>query len=606
MLNVLKQYSRITLIGISLFIVLYRMSHVSEKEISWDVLGYYLYLPATFIYHQPMLNDTGWLKKINDEKDLTGTLYMVSSNDEGQPMYFFLMGMALFYLPFFLLAHFLSFLFGFPMDGFSPPYQYTLVFGGIIYTIIGLIYLRKILRKYFSEIVSSFILLIVVFGTNYIHHLTLKNLETVNVLFMLVCIILWNTIRWHEEYKFRNMLTIGIGITLMGLVKPSEILIVILPLLWNVTSRLEFKSKLRQLLTYRKQVLITLGICVLIAIPQMAYWYIKTGRIIYDTYKNPGVGLDLFSPHILNTLFSYRKGWLVYTPVMIFFLIGFIFLYRQNRRIFAAITVYFLVSFYIIASWTEWWYGAGFSIRPLITTYPVLAICLGYFLLFAWKLNRYLKVALGLIFALLVAFNQFQWWQFKHYIIDPYRTTKAYYWASFLKTSVSDKDKELLLVERSFTGENKFNDEADYKSHLFLNDSFDNSAISSVMTDSAGNSFYRANQDQEYVLTRQFRYKDLTKKDHLWIKASADIRLPEGYNGKLPCFVLTMEHWFGSYGYFAPEISADSAGYWKHISFEYLTPEIRSTRDKFKCYFWNRGRSNFDIDNYRVEVFERK
>jgi len=113
------------------------MNNVSEREISWDVLGYYLYLPATFIYHQPLLRDIEWLKKVNQEKDLTGTLYMVSANGEGQPIYFFLMGMALFYLPFFFIGHVSALMLGFPPDGFSLPYQYALVIGGIIYTIIS-------------------------------------------------------------------------------------------------------------------------------------------------------------------------------------------------------------------------------------------------------------------------------------------------------------------------------------------------------------------------------------------------------------------------------------------------------------------------------------
>ena len=83
---------------------------------------------------------------MNDEKHLADTLYMISSNEEGEPMYFFLMGSAILYLPFFFLGHYSAYQFGFPMDGFSLPYQYSLVVGGIFYTIIGLIFFRKINR----------------------------------------------------------------------------------------------------------------------------------------------------------------------------------------------------------------------------------------------------------------------------------------------------------------------------------------------------------------------------------------------------------------------------------------------------------------------------
>ncbi len=53
----IKSLTLAILILICSFISIYRITHVTDKEISWDILGYYLYLPATFIYDQPMLDD---------------------------------------------------------------------------------------------------------------------------------------------------------------------------------------------------------------------------------------------------------------------------------------------------------------------------------------------------------------------------------------------------------------------------------------------------------------------------------------------------------------------------------------------------------------------
>lgn len=188
------------------FIATIRLSHVDSKETSWDVLGYYLPLPATFVHHDPMLNDRSWVEKVNKEKDLSGTLYQISSTPDGKPMYFFLFGMALFYLPSFLAGHGWASITGAPTDGFSEPYQYALVIGGIIYTLIGILLLRKILRYYFTEKIAAITILIVVFATNYSHHLSYKNLETVNILFMLMCWLIWSVIRWREQYKFTQLL----------------------------------------------------------------------------------------------------------------------------------------------------------------------------------------------------------------------------------------------------------------------------------------------------------------------------------------------------------------------------------------------------------------
>ncbi len=607
MIKLFRKLSVITLTFICLFIFVYRINTVDKKEISWDVLGYYMPLPATFIYHQPMLNDVTWLKEINNKKELTGTLYQVSSNDKGETMYFFLFGMALFYLPFFFLGHGIAGAAGYEMDGFSMPYQYAMVIGGIIYTIIGLIYLRKILRHFFSEKTSSLVMLIIVFGTNYINHLTLKNLETVNFLFMLVCVLVWNTIQWHENQKAKNLFAVGISITLITLIKPSEVFVLLLPILWNVTSFDSFKQKIVLLFSNKKALLVTIVVCFILVLPQLYYWHVKTGHYIYDSYKNPGVGLDIFSPHIFNVLFSYRKGWLVYTPVMIFSLIGFYFLYKNNRKIFFASFIYFLISFYIISSWSEWWYGAAFSCRPIITSYPLLAICLGYFLLFMQQQKSFIKNTFAVIVIFCVFLNQFQWWQLKNYILDPYRTTEEYYWASFLETSVDESDRDLLLVNRDFTGEQKFEHREKYTSSVLKFETFDNPKDQNIQTDSLHNSFYRTLPEQEFGITNQYMYKELTRKNHAWIKISMDIRFPNDFEGQLPCLVMTMEHKGGIYGYLAPEIKIDSTkNQWHKYELDYLTPEIRNTKDIWKSYIWKRSKSTFDIDNFKIEVFEPK
>jgi hypothetical protein len=607
MRKVLNKFSLITLLIICGFIFIYRSNHISPKEISWDVLGYYLYLPSTFIYDQPLLNDYSWLRKINVEKDLTGTLYQISTNNKGEPMYFFLMGMSFFYLPFFLIGHSYALFSGLPADGFSFPYQYALVIGGIFYTIIGLFFLRKVLRRFFNEGISALVMIIIVFGTNYIHHLTHDNLGTVNVLFMLVSIIIWNTIRWHETFKNKNLVAVGIGTILMTLVKPSEILIIFLFVLWNVTSWVGLKQKIKLLYQKKAIVLLTAGICLLIALPQMMYWYIKTGYPIYDSYKNPGIGLDLFNPHVVKALFSYRKGWLLYTPVMIFSLIGFYFIYKNNKPIFPALFVYWIMAFYLIVSWTEWWYGAAFSNRALITTYPVLAISLGFFLQYLIKQKIYIKILTALCIVIFFSLNQFQWWQLKNYILDPYRTTKAYYWATFLKTSVSPEAKALLMVERDFGGIYEFKDIANYNQKLLFEDSFNEMDGENYRRDNYDNPFFQFKPQQEFSKTYSYKFKELTGKDHLWVRASVDIRYPIDFDGEFPCLVMTMEYKGKSYGYFAPELKPDSLkNDWKHFEFDYLTPVIRNNNDRFKCYIWNRVYKSFDVDNLKVDIFERK
>ena len=587
----------------------YRLNNVKSFEISWDVLGYYLYLPATFVHDDPLLTNIDWLKEQNKDGKLTGTYYMISSNEKGENMYFFLMGMSAFYAPSFAVSHFVAAQTGAPTDGFSMPYQYGLVIGGLVYSLIGLIYFRKILLRYLSDNITSLVLLIVVLGTNYIHHLTLDNLGTVNILFMLVSLITWNTIRWRETKNHARLIPIGIFSILVALVKPSEVFVVLIPLLWGVTSFKLLKERFSELLTNWKMVVLTIIICLLIASPQMYYWYIKTGKVLYDSYKNPGVGLDFLSPHILDILFSYRKGWLIYTPVMLLSILGFVAIYRNNKPIFFALFVYSFIAFYIIASWSEWWYGAAFSTRPMIAIYPLLGLSLGYFLKSISEKKWLAKTGVALFIVGCVFLNQFQWWQMKEYILDPYRTTKEYYWRTFLKTSATAEDRELLMVYRDFTGKMDLTNPEDYTGEIVVDEDYTNhdklKTKEVVFIDT--NAFYRTPSDYEFLPIYEKRYREISEKDHFWVKARLKVRYDTTQVGMRPLVINTMDRKNGSYGYFATECvgPTDSQG-WMTIETLYLTPEIRTTRDKFKLYIWNRYAQIVDVDDVSVEILEKR
>jgi hypothetical protein len=296
---------------------------------------------------------------------------------------------------------------------------------------------------------------------------------------------------------------------------------------------------------------------------------------------------------------------------MLFALFGFVSLYRRNRSIFWACAAYFIVSFYIIASWTEWWYGAAFSCRPLQVTYPILLICLGYFILFIKEKRWIWQAMFGLLVAFSLFMNQFYWWQYRHYILDPYRTTKAYFWATFLKTTASEADRSLLLVARDFTGAMHFEHPEDYQSKVLYNNNFEEDTLRNTKSET-GNHYYQMRQEQEFCNFFSGRYKKLTKKDHIWVKISVDVRFPACFEGEKPCMVTTMQRRNGAYGYYAPAILPDTstidtaATHWQHVEFYYLTPEIRDVRDELKCYIWKRSATPFDLDNIRIEAFEKR
>lgn len=590
-------------------IIFFRIDLLMVNELSWDVFGYYLYLVATFVHHDPMLKDISWIELANAKYSISSTIYQISAGPENNAVYFFLMGMSILYAPWFFLAHVLAGPLGYAQDGFSAPYQVIIPMGFLLYTLIGLIFFRKVLLKFFSDTLSSILMIILVVGTNFIQFATAKNLETINSLFILNSMLVWFTIRWHEDFKRSHLIIIALLIAETTLIKPSEVFCVLIPLFWGVYNRESLLTKINLIKTHVRQIIPAVVVGFALFIPQMIYWKMAVGHFVYDSYKNPGVGLDFTSPHIINILFSYRKGWLLYTPVMVFALWGFYFLYKQKKELFPVVLGYFLVSFYIIASWTEWWYGASFSVRPMIITYVLLSLPLGYLLLWIKQQRMVIKSLLILLISFSMFMNLFYWWQYQHYILDHYRTTKEYFWAVFLKTNIDPSVRDLLMKEHSATGVDVFPGEQGLQKKEVLNLDFSAQTEdykACYEQDSTGNAVFRLDSNAQFSPGFKTPFRELSEKEWAWFIAEVDVKIPAGYQGELPCLTVTTERKEGVYAYRTACLNPDSVKYgqWQHLRLEYLTPEFRSRRDNIQSYIWHRGKMPIYIDNYRLVMYE--
>jgi hypothetical protein len=321
----------------------------------------------------------------------------------------------------------------------------------------------------------------------------------------------------------------------------------------------------------------------------MSYWYVRTGSLFYDSYINPGVGLDITSPYIFESLFSFKKGWFVYTPVMIFSVIGFFFFLKQKKEIALSFFLYFLFTSYIIFSWTEWWYGAAFSNRPLITVYPILAISLGYFIQFVGKKNQVLKSVFSIAVLSCVFLNQFQWWQLRSGILEPYRMTKDYYWATFLKTTVAEDDRKLLSVFRNFDGSHHFVNRNDYR----IVSEFELEGFPTKLT-----------REMEFSPSFEKPFGDITSQDHIWVEIEVNYRpTPQTDSSSLPLLVIHMNRKEGAYGYYSSQLTYENNS--KSVT-TFMTPNIRSAKDGLKTYLWNKDKNELDIRLVKIKIFEKK
>jgi hypothetical protein len=339
----------------------------AEATLSWDVNGYYAFLPAIFIYKD--LKKLAFRDSIMQKYNPSIGNYAEGNLDTttGNYLLRYTCGQAVVMSPWFFMAHaYASSGKTYAADGYSKPYQVFIGVGMFLLALLGLYYLRMVLLFYYKDVVTAITLVAIVIGSNYLNYASIDQAMTHSTLFTLYCLLLYNTIMYYKEFQTKNIVGIGILIGLITLIRPPDIISVLLPMLWGVNNIQQAKERFYFLHVQWKHVLtilLCIGICVL---PQLAYGYFATGHVIYNGYK--GFGFDFLKPHCLDYCFSAGSGWLLYTPMMLFSIIG-LFVFIKHKQNVWALLLFCVINFYLVSAWQVWWYGG----RAMIQSYPALS-----------------------------------------------------------------------------------------------------------------------------------------------------------------------------------------------------------------------------------------
>ncbi len=415
-----------------------------HRVTKYDVFGYYLYLPAKFIYHD--LAGLSFVPAIIDQYQLTnrgnpahplGNFEVSRARTEPDRYVIkYTMGLAILYFPFFETAHlYTTYLSSYPPDGYSPPYQMAAYLAGLVYALLGLLVLRRFLRYYFSEGLTAILVIIAYCGTNYLCYAVFRSLYSHNFLFALHATTLLLTHKWLQQPRRRYALGLAVTIGLAILIRPTEIIIGLVPLLLGVASLADLRTRLQLLWAQRGQlVLFGLGVG-LIWLPQLLYWHHMSGHWLYDSY--PGESFNFRHPKLKSGLYSFNNGWLTYTPVMVLALIGIAVLWWRRRDVFWLTTSYLVLHIWIAFSWWCWWYMDSFGSRAMVQAYPLLCLPLGYLLREMFRLGRVATTATVALLVGFVALNGFQLWQLQQGIFVSEYMTQRYYLGIIGKTQLS-------------------------------------------------------------------------------------------------------------------------------------------------------------------------
>jgi hypothetical protein len=237
----------------------------TEATISWDVAGYYAYLPALFIYQD--LKELSFADSILQKYRPVPDLLFAYRHGNGHYVIAYSSGQALILYPFFGLGHlYASWSDKYPADGYSRPYQVAISLGVLVIAFIGLWFCRLNLLNFFSDRATATVLVLIVFASNYLEYSAITGAMTHNSLFTLYAFLLYLTIGYYRAPTLARAIGIGLVIGLAALTRPTEAISALIPLLWGLRRPLASGAKDRLAFLWEHRSHLLFAACTAIAL----------------------------------------------------------------------------------------------------------------------------------------------------------------------------------------------------------------------------------------------------------------------------------------------------------------------------------------------------
>lgn len=398
-----------------------------------DQVGYYAYLPA--LLTDEGLSFEGLEGPRLDEFREAGFAGFHRQERTGRLLNPYGPGPALLMAPFFAVAHVVSVASGSTADGFGAAYRLLAALSGAVYAILGLLLLSRALRNHFSAEAVGTVVVALGLGTNLAYYATIEPLMSHSFSFFAFSVVVWATMAWVASPSHRAAALGGLGLGLAIAIRPTNALLVLVPAGYVLATSRATPAEPRA--DWPAHAGAALAATILGAIPLFAYWRFASGGWFANPY-----GSGTFyptSPRVLDLLVSWRKGWFVYTPLMLGVLPGLWLLRQRIRGLALPLTLYLMATWFVASSWWNWWYGGSFGMRAMIEVSAALAPALAATAAWCLEAPRRRRAA-GAVCAMLIGLNLFQSYQYVRGYIHWDGMTRSTYWAVFGRASIPEEE----------------------------------------------------------------------------------------------------------------------------------------------------------------------
>lgn len=353
----------------------YHVKVLNAPKVYSDGFGYYLYLPAVIHGDFSFGFIEGWEHPFKLIEVQGGMI-------DKYPV-----GVAILESPFFFLAHAVCLLRdiltgSMTATGYSNLYQYMVLFGGVLYWIVGTILLYKLLNTYlaFSKKVSLLTCIVITYGTNLFHYASYDACFSHVYSFFLFNLFLFY-LCWYErrdaegKNKLIHTCIFGLLAGLIFMCRNTNVVFVVTYVFYGVGSYETLKDRLVTILRPSRAVPIILtGIVTLF--PQLLYWHAATGHWFVYSYGS-GEPFYWLAPQLVNFLFSVRKGLFFWSPLLLLAVVGIFAAYKRREQLYAGLVIFLVLIVYISSAWWCWYYAGSFGQRVAVDFMCLFAIFIG-------------------------------------------------------------------------------------------------------------------------------------------------------------------------------------------------------------------------------------
>lgn len=479
----------------------------------------------------------------------------------------------------------------------------------VVSAIAGVILLWLILRNFFTVSVTIVTSLIVVFGTNYFRWIFFDGATPHNFLFTLFAGVVLLTINWHRDHKWIWLILIFPVVLLACYIHDLSMFILFFPLLYGLHDNSSWEERLQQIREQKWQWLFLLFIVVgAFGLTRFA-WFAEPGTEFYFGDKKASV-YPWIAANFYLILFSFNKGWIIYTPMVLLALPGMYLLAERNRGLLPGVFLFFILWFMLAASHPLWNAGPGFGQRFFIETYVVLSLPLGYLVQWIFERRPWLRITLLIFPLFFLLLNIFQTWQYTNNIILAEGMNRDYYQAVFGKLTDDPASRKLLYASKRYMDE-RIPENVKYRVTRLEAWEFETplpgyEPYFETRVHHTGIGSWRLCKEKAFSPELSRKVANLTIQDTVWVRVTAWLYFECHRAENHVNLVFACTHKGAAYKYVVKNFADKlQPGIWNYICYDYQLPlHLQDRQDEVHAYFWNYGERDCFIDDYTIDLFE--